>query len=258
MDGPASDDRLIEPFRGITPEIISGAVSGAVTDGLLGGFIGALAPVAARAVGLAQGELMNGSLRRQMVLQVALAEAGDADAALSAAEADPDLVFLMHAAGDAAEHTRSLKKLVFLGEALAAGLLAKEREMIDHQVMLVQAMDAIERPHLTLLAEMVDVEGDGPMSILRPQDRNWDQLRATAGASRPALVKILADLETAGLILRETYIIDGGDLGADNGAKESPLGNRRWEASEFGLDLLARFRGIGIRAGQAPAEALSY
>jgi hypothetical protein len=34
-----------------------------------------------------------------MVLQVADA---DADAALSTAEADPDLVFLMHAAGDAA------------------------------------------------------------------------------------------------------------------------------------------------------------
>jgi hypothetical protein len=124
--------------------------------------------------------------------------------------------------------------------------------MIDYQVMLVQAMDAIERPHLTLLAEMVNAEDDGPMSILRPQDRNWDQLRATAGASRPALVKILADLETAGLVLTETYIIDGGDLGADDGAKESPLGSRRWEASEFGLDLLARFRGIGIRAGQAP------
>jgi len=104
---------------------------------------------------------------------------------------------------------------------------------------------------------MLDVEGDGPMSILRPQHRNWDQLREAAGASRPALVKILADLETAGLVVSETYIIDGGSPG-DDGAKESPLGSRRWEASEFGVDLLAKFRGIGIRAGQAPEEALSY
>ncbi|MFZ0160501.1 MAG: hypothetical protein WAL50_15850 [Kineosporiaceae bacterium] len=245
------------PFTGVSVEMVVGAVSGTVTDGLLGAFVGGVAaPLLARALPLAQQELHNRSVRRQLTLSRAFAETGDPDTALAAAATDPDLVYLLYAAGDAAEHTRSLKKLVLLSDAVANGLVTEDRATIDYAILLVEAMDKVERPHLALLTQMIKVESEGPMTMLQKKPLDWDQLREASRPNRPALAKIIADLETGGLLISEKRTINGFSAG-DVDVRGNPLEVQYWEPTDFGLDLLAKFREIGLRYGRAD-DALSY
>lgn len=252
-DTDQPEDSRTEAFRGFAWDVFIGAVTspptGVSPEQLLPTFMGGIAvPLLSRSAPLAAQELRYRGVRREFLLNVALSDANDRAEALAQAAANPDHVFLLEVAGDAAEHTRSVEKLIALGRAVHRGLRADDAATFDYELMLVQAMDRIERPHLTILAELTTREDHGPTSAFQPKDLDWSQLRTVAGPYRSALVPILADLEKAGLIHSEKFVFDGGDLGGDSPPK-SPLDGKYWEASEFGCAVLAEFHIIGVRAG---------
>lgn len=227
----------VRPFDGLGPDIVAELAIAALALGAgpAGALLAGLTPLVARGVQLAHRELQAQQQRSAAVWVVAGDRAGlDPVDLMGRADDDADRRHLGYSAAEAGATARYPERIIALGRALADGLLAEDHVTIDREQATIDALAAIERPHLSIMAYLDRAKSNGP----------YEQNAASEGAIRKqfepsfgtSLTRVLSCLDREGLleILRLHEEEEWDD----------------YLLSDFGNEVLARLRAVAIPEAQ--------
>lgn len=228
---------------------MAGLAVGFAFGGPLGAIAGALVPVAERLAKLSFRELRVSheearEERAKAAWLIAAKDVGDdAERLLEAASADADRRHLAYSASEGAAEARYPARIVALGRALASGLLATDSASLDHEQQVVDALAAIDRPHIVLLHDFVNVEGSTTEPVFVRRTLSWPNIQRFGSAYGSSLPRLLATLEREGLVHTQTVAT----LAEDDG---TPTGHDRagtfWQITDFGYEVLDRLWQAGV------------
>lgn len=154
------------PFQGVVAESVAGAAIGFAFGGPAGAAAGGLVPLGERLVRLSQTEIFSREARAEAMWAIAGREAGTSrDSLLDAAERDVDRLHMGYSAGQAAATSRYPARVVALGRALAHGICSDDAAELDHWQLVIDAIAAVERPHLVVLSSFANIEGSAAAPV---------------------------------------------------------------------------------------------
>lgn len=185
---------------------------------------------------LSQLELFSREARAEAMWAIAGHEAGTSrDALLNAAERDVDRLHMGYAAGQAAATSRYPARVVALGRALAHGVSSDDAAELDHWQLIIDAIAAVERPHLVVLSKFANIEGSAAAPVFVRRTLDWDQLNNLTSDYGRSLPALLAALERLGLVNRESMATLASDGGRPS---EQVLRGAFWRLTDFGYAVL--------------------
>lgn len=247
------NSELERPFEGVWPDVIAGGAIGFAFGGAVGAAGGALTPFVARMLKLSQKELDSQDSRAVAMWIIAAREADvDPDELLDMAESDEVRRHLGYTAAEGAVRSRYSARIVALGRALANGIGASDDAELDHWQLIVDALSAVDRPHLVVLSRFVNIEDtideneeiiEEPVFVRRTLD--WKQVKKLNAEYGASISSLLARLEWLGLLHAETVAVISEEDGRPG--DEERLG-AHWRLSDFGYAVLDEL----WRAGGSP------
>jgi hypothetical protein len=239
-----------KPFEGVGSDAVAGAAVGFAFGGPVGAVAGALVPVAERLTRLSLREIRVAHQearqdRAKAAWLVAGKNAGDEiEQLVEAAAADADRRHLAYSVTEGAAESRYPARIVALGRALASGLLASDVASLDHEQQVVDTLAQIERPHIVLLHDLVNVEGTAREPVFVRRTLSWSQIAQFGASYGSSLPRILASLEREGLVHTSVVAVPGSDDGPPLNAHDRA--GTYWQISDFGYEVLERLWQAGV------------
>lgn len=242
----------VGPDEGGQRSGLAGAIAGSVGAAALGLVLaGPLGAAGAAMVSAGSGPLFTYlaqlDLRRRErvvhVLDAAREKAGSTEDEMAGwAAADPAHADLLTAVVEGAYRTgeQYTAKIKVMADALADGVLSDDPAVLDHSLLVTQALGALDRPHLVALRGLVEEE-DEPgewRHLVLPWAEWCEQVSQYSEAS---MTRLEASLTREGLLEVYTYPVDNVD---DPALPEDAHQGKHYAVSDFGFDILHRLQEV--------------
>ena len=130
------------------------------------------------------------------------------------------------------------EKIRVMAQALADGVLRDDPAMLDHDLLVIQALDALERSHLVALTGLVENEGPGHWRHLV---LSWDEWVNRVRYSSSSMTRIESLLVREGML--EVYVYPVDDVEDPQLPNHAQQG-KYFAVSQFGFDLFEKLHEV--------------